>query len=106
MQELAKTESVKMEPYESPKAQTGVVRSRSEPLPNLVIIVLGFIFCLICHAVTTFALFTYIEKTGGPTSKALDSVFFGYAPIAASMAGCLLTIGLVSFGQAIFRRPN
>ena len=104
MQESADSQSLTMEPYESPKAQLEAVRSRSESLPNLVIIVLGFTFCLFCHAVTTFALFSYIEKTGGPTSKALDSVFFGYAPIAASIAGCLLTVGLVSFGQAMFRR--
>ncbi len=94
------------QPYESPKEQREAVQFRREPLPSLVIIVLGFMFCLFCHAVTTFALFSYIGKTGGPTSKALDSVFFGYAPMAASIAGCLFTIGLVSFGQALFRHPS
>ena len=106
MQRSTDGESVTAQPYESPKEQIEAVRSRREPLPNLVVIVLGFMFCLFCHAVTTFALFSYIGKAGGPTSKALDSVFYGYAPIAASIAGCLLTIGLVSFGQAIFRHPS
>ena len=106
MQRLADGKGVTTQPYESPNEKSEAVRSRREPLPNLVVIVLGFMFCLFCHAVTTFALFSYIGKAGGPTSKALDSVFFGYAPIVASMAGCLLTIALVSFGQAVFRHPS
>ena len=106
MQRLADGKGVTTQPYESPNEKSEAVRSRREPLQNLVVIVLGFMFCLFCHAVTTFALFSYIGKAGGPTSKALDSVFFGYAPIVASMAGCLLTIALVSFGQAVFRHPS
>jgi hypothetical protein len=64
------------------------------------------VFCLLCHAITTFALFSYIEKHGGPTSKVLDSVFFGYAPIAASTVCCIVTLAMISFGRAMYRQQR
>ena len=94
------------QPYESPKVEHDGLRTRTEPLPSLFIIILGFMFCLLCHAITTFALFSYIDKTGVPTSKAIDSVFFGYAPISASIVGCILTIAMISFGRAMLRNQR
>lgn len=107
MQEMTDAgESSQPQPYEPIKVEREGLRIRSEPLPSLFIIVLGFLFCLLCHAVTTFALFSYIDNHGGPTSKAIDSVFFGYAPIAASVACCTITIGMISFGRAMYRHKS
>lgn len=88
-------------PYAPPGASEQEPRTSAEPLPSLMIIVLGFAFCLLCHTFTTFALFQYIDKTSGPTAKAIDSFVFGYVPIIASVIGSIVTIAMVSFGRAM-----
>jgi hypothetical protein len=88
------------QPYEPPTLGQDAP-TRSEPLPSLLFIIIGFMFCLLCHGITTLGLFSYIDKAGGPTSKIIDSTVFGYAPIMA-VPGWLCLIYCVGFHRKEF----